>query len=373
MTLSVIRGTTTASSRRRRPPPTRPVRERLERSPLVGPPASTCSSFVLARVRRGVRRFRRGPSGLRARRAGGTLRGARAPAATALPGTGRRRRRGVRERVVALGGRGGIDRRLIVGTHVDGGSPRRPGARRRRRRRTTASVAARGRGAVGVGHPMPPRFRRRRLASLLPDELLRHPLVLGRRGGGGVSGSSGTLHLPLRPRPRCPKRTHRPSWRPSGPRPSWALPGGSMGGGIAAWGWASAWARRRASRLPRDAVRGSLPDEVSGRRPHRRARLLRGTADRARWRRRDRRLHRNRPIRANRHLRRSSIVLGRLGCDDVSGLRCRGCPVWPPIGRRRHRSRGAFLPRRVMRSATVGRRWLSRHCRPRPGLSWFIW
>ncbi len=54
MTLSVIRGTTTVSSRRRRPPPTRPVRERLERKPLVGPPASTCSSVVLARVRRGA-------------------------------------------------------------------------------------------------------------------------------------------------------------------------------------------------------------------------------------------------------------------------------------------------------------------------------
>ena len=39
------------SSRRRRPPPTRPVRERLERRPLVGPPASTCSSVERVRVR----------------------------------------------------------------------------------------------------------------------------------------------------------------------------------------------------------------------------------------------------------------------------------------------------------------------------------
>jgi hypothetical protein len=50
MTLSVMRGGVTASSRRRRPP-TRPVRDRLDRSPRVGPPAATRSSAVRERPR----------------------------------------------------------------------------------------------------------------------------------------------------------------------------------------------------------------------------------------------------------------------------------------------------------------------------------
>jgi hypothetical protein len=126
--------------------------------------------------------------------------------------------------------------------------------------------------------------------------------------------------------------THRPSRGPSDPHPSWALLAGSMGGGIVVSGRARAWTRRRSSR----------------------------------WFHRDRRLHRNRPLRANRHPSRPSIVLGRLDCDGVSGLRCRWeCPAWSPNGQRSHRSREPFLPRGLMRPATVGRRWLSRHCRPR--------
>ena len=46
MTLSVMRGGTINGSRRRRPSP-RPVRERLERTPRVGPPAATRSSAVI--------------------------------------------------------------------------------------------------------------------------------------------------------------------------------------------------------------------------------------------------------------------------------------------------------------------------------------
>ncbi len=217
------------------------------------------------------------------------------------------------------------------------------------------------------GRPMPRRLRRRRLASFLPDVLLRRPLAHGRRGGGAVSGSSGTPHLLHRPTPRCPMWTHRPSRGSSDPRPSWALSGESMGGGIAVSGRGRAWTRRPPSRLPRDAVRGFLPGGASARRPHLSSWFHRSRVPlRDRWLHRDDRLHRNRPIRANRHLRRSSIVLGRLDCDGVSGLRSRrGCPVWSPIGRRSHRSRGPILLQRVMRPATVGRRWLSRHCRPR--------
>ena len=217
------------------------------------------------------------------------------------------------------------------------------------------------------GPPTPRRFRHRPLASFLPDALLRRLVARGRRGGGAVSGSSGTLH-PRQPlEPRCPMWKHRPSWGPSDPRLLWVLLGRWTGGGIAASG-RTRWTRPRTSRLRREAVRGSEPAGASARRPHLSSRLLSRPLDRDRWLHRDHRLHRNQPDRANRHLRRSSIVLGRLDCDGASGLRCRrGSPVWSPIGRRSHRSRGPFLPRRVMRPATVGRRWLARRCPPRRG------
>jgi hypothetical protein len=139
-----------------------------------------------------------------------------------------------------------------------------------------------------------------------------------------------------------------------------------MGGGIAVSGPMAPSIRRRTSPSPRDAARGSEPDGAFARRP-RRPHRHRSLHLHQRFH-PDRPLHRNRPMPANRHPSRSSIVLARLDCDGVAGLRCpRGYPVCSPIGRRSHRSRGPFLPRWVMRPATVGRRWLSRRCRPRRG------
>jgi len=112
-----------------------------------------------------------------------------------------------------------------------------------------------------------------------------------------------------------------------------------MGGAIAVSAWKRAWVRHRPARVPTHLVH------------------------RGQWRRPT-----LTPL-ACRYPNRSSIVLGRLGCDAVSGLRYRrGWPAWPPNVQQSHRSPGPFLPQGTMRPATVGRRWLSRRCRPRRGL-----
>ena len=276
MTLSVIRGAhdgvlapATSAAHPARPRTARAEPPRRDRRPRPAPRSSWRGSGAgsppPSRARRPGRSARRRPAWSRPSPAG---LGASGHRSTASPER-------VRERVVALGGRGGIDRRLVVGPDVEAGL-RATGCsacdadgddrgRSHRRARSIGSVVRRLAASVVV--------RSRRSCRTA----LRRPLARGRRGGGAASASSGTpISFTGRRRGVRRGRTGRRG-RPSDPRPPWASSGASMGGGSRFRG-----RRRRGAVVGRRGYRaapcGGPAGRASARRPHRSSRRRRSRA-----------------------------------------------------------------------------------------------